>query len=444
MSVTTSATHSITYKLYSNIVYVADPVLYQYESMNVFVPTSIDGTSVSTTSAPIVLDIGVGGYMSSSVWGSTTLSTNGQYALAAGYVVVAVGCRGRDNTDSSGSYVGKAPAAIVDLKAAVRFIRYNSGSFPGNVDRIVSTGGSAGGALSMLLGASGNSSLYDSYLTALGAASADDNIYAAAGYSPITDLDHADMAYEWEFGSVAYSSATVDQTVSGTLQTLFKTYENGLGMTGRDSFGTITADNIKNYVLTEFLVPSANKYIAALSSSSRTTYLSTNSWITWDSSTSTASFSYSDYASYVGRSKALPAFDSFFDLSSSTFTGENLSTTAETVLFGDSTTNARHFTDFSLQYTTGSSSAAVSSSLQTIVNMMNPMYFISAGNSGAATYWFIRAGGKESDSSRMVFINLPTLLETKGKTVNAWLYWEGGHNVNEDPDAFISWIEGIK
>ena len=70
--------------------------------------------------------------------------------------------------DTSGNYYGKAPAAIVDLKSAVRFIRYNKGTFPGNVDWIVSSGSSAGGALSSLLGASGTSTLYDDYFTELG------------------------------------------------------------------------------------------------------------------------------------------------------------------------------------------------------------------------------------------------------------------------------------
>ena len=37
-------------------------------------------------------------------------------------------------------------------------------AIPGNKERILSTGGSAGGALSCLLAASGNSPFYDEYL----------------------------------------------------------------------------------------------------------------------------------------------------------------------------------------------------------------------------------------------------------------------------------------
>ncbi|MEU5699069.1 hypothetical protein [Streptomyces aurantiacus] len=87
-----------------------------------------------------------------------------QLGLAAGYVVVEPGARGCTLKNSAGEYYGTAPAAIVDLKAAVRYVRANKGRVPGNVDRIFSAGTSAGGALSALLGASGDSPLYDEYL----------------------------------------------------------------------------------------------------------------------------------------------------------------------------------------------------------------------------------------------------------------------------------------
>ena len=96
---------------------------------------------------------------------------------------------------------------IVDLKAAIRYLRYNAGSIPGNTDWIVTSGGSACGALSALVAASGNSSLYDADLNALGAADTDDNVFLSASYSPITDLDHADMQYEWMWGTLPDAAA---------------------------------------------------------------------------------------------------------------------------------------------------------------------------------------------------------------------------------------------
>ena len=319
----------VTYHLYSSIVYVSKPVDTKYESMNVEVPVAIDGTSIDASNAPIILDIPVGGYMSSAVGGSSggrggtgaalpsggtgpggampsgalpgggavpsgaapsgnggqagfagqRGSSNADLALAAGYVVVSPGVRGRDNQASDGTYYGKAPAAIVDLKAVVRYIHYNKGAIPGNTDWIVSTGTSAGGALSALLGASGDSSLYDSYLAAIGAADASDAIYASAAYCPITDLDHADAIYEWTFGSSKLQSGgTVDQTISQALTAEFPAYVASLGL--KESDGTsITADTESSYLLTAFLEPAATTYLAGLSDSARTTYLASNTWI---------------------------------------------------------------------------------------------------------------------------------------------------------------------
>jgi uncharacterized protein (TIGR03437 family) len=434
MSVKTgTGTYSVAYRLYQNIVYVAAPVNKNYQSMNVFVPVTVNGAPIDAANAPILLEIGVGGYMSSSTWGRTNVSTNGQYALAAGWVVVTPGCRGRDNVTSGGTYYGKAPAAIVDLKSAVRYIRYNSGSFPGNPDRIISTGSSAGGALSSVLGASGNSSLYDPYLAEIGAAYANDNTYAVIAYSPITNLDHSDGAYEWQYGTAALSSTKgqVDQTLSAQLKAIFAVYQNGLALTGKNNYGPITAGNINDYVMQAYLIPSATQYLASLSSSALSTYLSQHTWMAWVNNT--ASFRFEDYVAYIGRMKGLPAFDSF-DLSS-----------PETIEFGDATTNARHFTDYSLRYTTGNSNAAISGDLRTIVNMMNPMHFIGQKNSSIAQYWFIRDGSKATDTSSMVIVDLATSLENLlGEShVNAWEYWDGGHAVNQDPDALMVWLAGV-
>jgi len=436
------------------------------------VPTAVDGTSVtvSTSSTPILLDNCVGGYMGCTVYGNTSVnSTNGQYFLANGYVVVEVGARGRDVADSSGVY-GSAPAAIVDLKAAVRFIRHNSGTFPGDVDKIISNGGSAGGALSTLVGASGNSTLYNSYLATIGAANADDNVFAVIAYSPITNLDHADMCYEWEYGTATYSgtSSEVNQTVSGELQTLFETYQDNLGLTasyhtsahststypyGSGMYSSLTYSNIDAYILNDYLIPSVEMYLASLSSTARTSYLSSNTWITYTSSSGAASFTFADYVSAIGRGKSVPAFDSFYGDSSISDSSLNTTETGEINEFGDgsSSTAYAHFTNFSSEYTGGS---AISTSQQTRANMMNPMYFITNGissssTSGIANYWYIRDGSIATDTSAIVIINLSTSLEdllganASSWSVNAWENWGQGHNVDADPWDMMTWVKSI-
>ena len=125
------------------------------------------------------------------------------YALSRGYVVAAPALRGRTLQNADGAYTGKAPACIVDYKAAVRYLRYNKKLLPaGDTDKIISNGTSAGGALSALLGATGNNKDYEPYLKALGAARESDQIFASMAYCPITNLEHADMAYEWIFNGV--------------------------------------------------------------------------------------------------------------------------------------------------------------------------------------------------------------------------------------------------
>jgi len=483
---TSAGDKKVIYCSYMHIPYVANPVDKDYESLNVSVPISIDDKVVDATNAPILFAIGVGGYLSSnnatgSMGGfpgggiggppgmsdappggptgtggppdagmrgtpsgtppgrggmsgppgvNTNLSSNMDLALAAGYVVVSPGCRGRDNQAADGTYCGKAPAVIVDLKAAVRYIRHNKGVIPGNVDRIISTGGSAGGALSALLGASGNSPLFDADLKEIGAANAADNIYGSACFCPITDLEHADMAYEWMYGTTPLSSGSlVDQELSKQLKAMFAEYQISLNLRGNNGFGIITADNYSKYLLQYYLFPSANKYLRDLSDEKRKEYLENNKWITWTDKGS--SFAFADYVAHVGRMKSLPAFDDF-DMNM-----------AEPILFGNKTTNARHFTDFSLQQTTGDKSAKIESDLQKVVDMMNAMYFIGQDNRDCAKYWWIRHGTSDNHTSQTVITNLAISLENRNKDVNARLYWDAGHGADEDPEDFIAWIGKI-
>ena len=119
--------------------------------------------------------------------GGASSTSSIKYALSKGYVVASPGVRGRD-AKKNGKYDGKAPAAIVDLKAAVRYLKYNKSRLVGNTNKIISDGTSAGGALSALLAASGNNADYAPYLKAIGAANTSDNIYGAFASCPITNL----------------------------------------------------------------------------------------------------------------------------------------------------------------------------------------------------------------------------------------------------------------
>jgi hypothetical protein len=454
----------VTVHSYRHIPYVAKPVDPDYQSLDVTVPVEVDGKAVDTAKAPILFAIGVGGYMSVNNVGrggaggrmgapgggpagrgpgggppggrgmggpgtGGNLSRNTDLALAAGYVVVSPGCRGRDNKAADGTNYGKAPAAIVDLKAAIRYLRHNAGVVPGNVNWIVSTGVSAGGALSALLGASGNSPLYHPYLKEIGAADADDAIFASADFCPIADLEHADMAYEWMYGTVPGRSGLENQGLSGQLRDAFATYQASLKLQGRNGFGALTADNYARYLLETYLFPSANRYLRSLAEEKRNQYLANNKWITW--SAKGAEFSFADYLAHVGRMKGLPAFDDF-DMRQ-----------PEPNEFGNKTTDSRHFTDYSLRHATGNPNARIDADLQTLVNLMNPMYFIGQNNRAMAGHWWIRTGTSDAHTSLTVVGNLAASLENRKKNVNAWLYWDAGHGADEDAEDFIAWIGRI-
>ncbi len=315
---TSAGERVVTYHSFKHLPYVARPVDRECQSLDVMVPIAVDGVAVDATDAPVILANSIGGFLSvnngrDDIQGPRAEGSVGwrhaELALAEGYVVVWPGVRGRDNQSPDGIYYGKAPAVIVDLKAAVRYLRHSRGVIPGNVDRIVSTGCSAGGGLSALLGASGNSSLYGPYLEAIGAADADDNIHAAGCFSPIMDLEHGDMAYEWMSGQTPnnQSGVLVDQELSAQLKALFVDYQVSLGLQGRDGFGPLTAETYDRYLLRYYLVPSATKYLAALTGDERDEYLAHRRWIAWDSER--AEFSFADYALHAGRFKMIPAFD---------------------------------------------------------------------------------------------------------------------------------------
>jgi hypothetical protein len=504
---TGSGTRTITYRFYRNNVYVQRPVNYKYQSLNVSVPVEIDGKAVDATAAPIMFSINVGGYTSSSSWGATaqgggmsagsfaggfgtsgrsgapggsalgapgggapsggsgapggaspgassvglgssmasyyTSYDDGEMALANGYVVVEPGCRGRDLKWPDGRYCGKAPAMIVDLKAAIRYLRYNEGRIPGNTNWIITSGGSAGAALSTLLAASGNSSLYDADLAALGAADTDDNVFLSASYSPITDLDHADMQYEWMWGTLPYvgggtpgntsssSSGTkklVNQKYSRQLANAFAGYQGTLALRGINGYGTLTAENYAGYMLTEYLEPAAAKAISqTLNAAERDTYLKKNTWIT--RSGGQATFAWDKFLEHVGsRSKGVPAFDAF-----------NMSAT-ENFVFGDATHNARHFTLYSLRHATGNPDAQLATDLPQTIAMMNPLYHLRRKNPSRARFWWVRTGTLDTNTAHTVVGNLAAITTGLGDSVNSALYWDGGHAVNFDSPDLMEWI----
>ena len=230
----------------TGISYCADPADEEYETLGIFVPAAYmnakdngDGTFTCTInsqaavkgytadSAPIVIPVNTPGY--SAMTGPTDYVTDSASYTGAGFIYVAAGCRGRD---------AGAPAGVTELKAAIRYIRYNDGVIPGDVDRVFSFGMSGGGAQSALLGATGDSEDYEPYLTAIGAVSGvSDAVTGSMCWCPITELDYADEAYEWNLGSTRTDLTEQEQTLSNGMAEAFAQYINDLGL--KDSSGNV-------------------------------------------------------------------------------------------------------------------------------------------------------------------------------------------------------------
>ena len=105
----------------------------------------------------------------------------------------------------------------------------------------------------------------------------------------------------------------VGQTLSKELRSQFAEYQASLRLKGLGGFGTLTARNLDEYLVEQYLEPSASQYLAPLSDADRTSYLAKNTFITW--SGGKAAFSWADFLTHVGaREKTTPAFDAF-DLS---------------------------------------------------------------------------------------------------------------------------------
>lgn len=229
----------------TGISYCETPADEAYETLAVFVPGAYmkgtdngDGTwtceiddtaevnGYTAADAPIVMPINTPGYSAQSPLSGYTSLT--EY-MNAGLVYVHAGCRGRD---------AGAPAGVTDLKAAVRYIRYSSETIPGNTDRIFTFGMSGGGAQSALMGATGDSELYEPYLKEIGAVNLySDSVYGSMCWCPITSLDTADEAYEWMLGTTRSGLSEEEQAVSDRLSEAFAEYINSAEI--RDPEGNI-------------------------------------------------------------------------------------------------------------------------------------------------------------------------------------------------------------
>ena len=391
-------------------------------------------------------------------------------ALCHGYVVVCAGVRGRTSgmeskeffiggngksgSENTGRMVGRAPALLVDMKAAVRYLRHNRGLIPGDPEKIITSGTSAGGALSAMTGASGNSQDYAAYLDAIGAAQERDDIFAANCYCPIHNLENADAAYEWLFcgqnvfhrmdmtmenGQVRFRPVVGEMSqkqiaLSAELKALFPAYVNSLALVNPEG-EPLTLDPDGNGSFRDFLetwiLSSANQELQTHHCAQHLKGLmvpgsevENQSYLTFRDGAA-VSLDWGSFTKAITRMKSTPAFDAL-----------NLKS-PENEEFGTESVFAQHFTPFSYRHSEVNGTLAD----RDVVKRINPIPYI--GNADTAPHWRIRHGVYDRDTSLAIPLILATLLKNKGYDVDFALPWGLPHSGDYDLEELFAWIDRI-
>lgn len=469
---------TIRYRALEGVPYCSNP-LDPIQVLNVYAHEAyFEGSQVGPydrDSAPVFLPNTVGGYLpgpAEKPGEGRFFPTNAAFdALAHGYVVVGIGVRGRTTgkasneffegstaqtmSEATGRMVGRAPAFVVDEKAGIRFLRHHAEELPGDFERIVTNGTSAGGALSALAGASGNSHDYDPYLERIGAVMSErDDIFAASCYCPIHNLEHADMAYEWQFRGIADYHVThfrkrdgkvvkisddgiLDAShmeLANELATLFPDYVNSLGL--RDDRGemlSLDAEGKGSFLewVKRWVVASAQSELATHDSERRLAHVMTEgAEVASQTYLSIADGKVNDldwpaFNRAITRMKPAPAFD-----------GLALEK-PENEEFGDESVDARHFTAFSQEHDAAGGELAS----ERMIHLMNPLSYVD--NPGCTKHWRIRHGSYDRDTSLAIPVILATTLVNAGLDVDFALPWGLPHSGDYDVADLFAWIDSL-
>ena len=449
------------------------------QKLNIYVPEgyyeggTINGYTLKT--APIFMPNTVGGYMQGPAMVPGIDRFNGQVnsalrALEHGYVVACAGIRGRntgmksdeffvggnagvEDVSELGELTGRAPALAVDMKAAIRYLRHNADVVPGDVERIVTNGTSAGGALSAIPGATGNHPDYQPCLEAIGAADAQDDIFAASCYCPIHNLENADAAYEWLFcGEDEYHRMKFVQTdhgveraadvgrmsdrqiiLSKALKAMFPAYLTSLDL--RDEQGNpLTLDDagegsFKAYVREAVIASAQRELDTHWAEALRGLFVEganvdRQAYLTIENGR-VAGLDWDGFVHAITRMKQTPAFDDLKLLS------------PECEEFGDGAVFARHFTEFAQRHTEVPAELADDA----LVKLLNPVRYI--GSADCAPHWRVRHGAYDRDTSLAIPVILATMLKNHGIDVDFHLPWGLPHSGDYDLDELFAWIDGL-
>jgi hypothetical protein len=468
--------------------------------------------SYTAANAPIVMPVDTPGYAAMEAPTEYNYDDVSKY-VSKGIVYAFAGCRGKYT--GKDDFIQGAPWAVTDLKSAIRYLRLNKALIPGDTDRLYTFGMSGGGAQSCLMGVTGNSELFTDYLNDNGAAMTDaegnklkDNVKGSQCWCPITNLDTADSAYEWNLGQYystdSRAEGTFTKLLSDDLAQEFVKYVNNIKLkdpkgkeltltnknegTYYDFLKSIIEESLNNFIsdttfpwtpdsgpgprprrflqeleetVTATTYNTLDEYIAALNSN--------KTWVNYDKTTKKVTItSIGDFvAKCKNARKDVGAFD---DLNR---------TQAENYVFGTNYTNgdyAKHFDNYMVnlfkekqdeysgkegwdesypsEYLNDMDDTDIlGNNITYRLNMYNPMYYLNSYYAGyrksdVADYFRINTGIFQSDTGNVVEMNLYLALLNYGKKVNFTTVWEKEHvkaeRTGDSDDNFINWINQIE
>ena len=464
------------------VAYCETPADERYEQLAVFVPGAYmeatdngDGTfacqpsesaklgGYSAQNAPVAMQIFTPAYAAAEAmteeFVSQRMSSIESIAnvTSQGIIYVAPGCRGINEG---------APAGVADLKAAIRYLRYADDVLPGDAESLFVFGMSGGGAQAAILGASGDSALYDPYLEAIGAVQGvSDSVKGAMAWCPVTNLGTANAEYEWMMGCTRKDRSKEDQAISDGLANAYAKYVNSAGFkdeNGKSLTLTESGDGIYqagsyygyvksviegslNHYLSDMKLDSvsAQKYIDSLNADKK--------WISYDKNTETAAItSVADFVSHCKTASDTPlAFD-----------WPNTYNT----LFGYGDGKGAHFDSILADVLTQLDSPYAGEYIDDLkktdsfgygvkqrVDMYTPLYYLmesedGCGSAKVAPYWRIRSGIEQKTNALTTEINLALALGNYDgvESVDFETVWAQNHTEAErtgnSTENFIAWI----
>lgn len=436
----------ITFDAYQ-VTYVTDPIAAfpDHFKLNIKVPVSYNDVvfdPAAVASGPILATNPWGGDNGAPVPDVDTLAGGDTRAMrtawmAQGNVTVEVGMRGKSQA-SDGINYGKMPAPFVDMKSAIRYLHFNSDLIPGDTQKIFFSGFSSGGNGASIIGAAGNTTLFDEYFDEIGAYTgpdARDDVFAVIVGSPAMARNIWSETRIWQLMYDRNKTAEENITdlkavslVNGLMLEHFVNWLNGKGIEATVNGvpnTPITPDTLDDYML---------PYLEASADAAGN--------LTWDREWESFWINHSgNNASH--RDPATPGpfeADQFFTGTISA-DGVRSGGALSQGSFGPRTAPGSVFTEVGLNWIQNHSDSPVTVSeeaeelLTFQRNSTDPFYFLFGDNVAdgdvavdVAPNWFIRAGAADAPLSIGMQAILNATLESEGYNSELVWDWNVGHS----------------